>query len=54
MKKINLTVIFMLLVTALTVNVFAATLSMSLSADKTKVNRGDSILVTVSVDEFAD
>ena len=54
MKKISLTVIFMLLLTALTVNVFAATLSMSLSTDKTKVNRGDSILVTVSVEEFAD
>lgn len=52
MKKIYLTAILLLLLAALSINVFAASLNMTVSADKTKINRGDSVLVTVSVDEF--
>lgn len=53
MKKILLAVMCLLVTAALCVSVFAAELSAELTPEKTAVNRGDSIVVTVSVSEFA-
>lgn len=53
MRKVSLTIIALLLIAAMSLCVFADDLEVGLSADRTTVNRGDSIVVTVSVKEFA-
>lgn len=52
MKKIVFIVLSLVFILAVSMNVFAAELTMGLAAEKTTANRGDSIVVTVSVGEF--
>ena len=53
MRKSIVTIISLLLIVSLAVCVSAASIDTTLSADKTTVNRGDSIVITVSVAELA-
>lgn len=53
MKKVLWIALCLLLTAALSVSVLAVELSAELTPDKTKVNYGDSVVVTVSIGEFA-
>ena len=55
MKKIIISMICILLITAMAVGAFAAgTVTVDLKVSGEKIHRGDSVVITVSVSEFAD
>ena len=54
MRKKILPVLSVLLIAVLVISVYAADITMTLSADKTTAYRGDSVVVTVTISEMAD